>query len=250
MRALAEVESVRELIGRGARDLEIARVTGIPRTTVRDWRARCAFRSSSDARRNECPICGRGELEPSSYAYLLGLYLGDGCLSRQPRNGVYKLRITLDARYPGILNECADAIVAVRRRGRSFQVARKGCREVGSYWNHWPCLFPQHGRGVKHSRPIQLVAWQSEITRTLPGRFLRGLVHSDGCRVINQVVIRGRRYAYPRYQFRNTSSDIRAIFCEACYDFGVHWTQSGPTTISVSRACDVARLDTAVGPKQ
>jgi hypothetical protein len=38
---------------------------------------------------------------PAAYVYLLGMYLGDGCLSSHPRD-VYKLRISLDARYPGI----------------------------------------------------------------------------------------------------------------------------------------------------
>ena len=37
-----------------------------------------------------------------AYAYLLGLYLGDGCLPEGPR-GVWHLRLTLDSRYPGII---------------------------------------------------------------------------------------------------------------------------------------------------
>jgi hypothetical protein len=44
--------------------------------------------------------------------YLLGLYLGDGCISAHPR-GVYRLRITLDLRYPGIVEECEAALRAV-----------------------------------------------------------------------------------------------------------------------------------------
>ena len=49
---------------------------------------------------------------PSEYVYLLGLYLGDGCLSRHPR-GVYKLRVVLDSRYPGIVAGCEAAMQAV-----------------------------------------------------------------------------------------------------------------------------------------
>lgn len=50
-------------------------------------------------------------------------------------------------------------------------------------WHHWPCLFPQHGPGRKHERPIVLEHWQREIVEQHPGPFLRGLFHSDGCRV-------------------------------------------------------------------
>ena len=68
---------------------------------------------------------------------------------------------------------------------------------------HWPCLFPQHGPGRKHLRPISLEPWQSEIVERYPGRFLRGLFHSDGCRVTNwavrQVAGTAKRYEYPRY---------------------------------------------------
>lgn len=46
----------------------------------------------------------------------------------------------------------------------------------------WSCLFPQHGPGRKHARPIVLADWQQEIVCEHPGRFLRGLIHSDGWR--------------------------------------------------------------------
>jgi len=49
--------------------------------------------------------------------------------------------------------------------------------------------------------------------------------------------------------FSNKSSDILRIFCEACNVFGIRWTQPKPIYISVARAPDVAKLDTAVGPK-
>jgi hypothetical protein len=46
---------------------------------------------------------------PRAYAYLLGLYLGDGSISTHPR-GVYKLRIFLDRKYPEIVGECGYAM--------------------------------------------------------------------------------------------------------------------------------------------
>jgi hypothetical protein len=56
--------------------------------------------------------------------------------------------------------------------------------------------------------------------------------------------------SYPRYQFSNNSDDIRAIFCSACDDFGVHWTHPSWKVISISRRPYVAKLDAIIGPKQ
>lgn len=86
---------------------------------------------------------------------------------------------------------------------------------------------------------------QLEIVQTLPHRLLRGLIHSDGCRVLNRV--NGKDH--PRYQFCNHSEDVRNIFCRACDDYGVAWRYSNWHTISVSRRRDVARLDQVIGPK-
>lgn len=51
------------------------------------------------------------------YVYLLGLYLGDGSISTHAR-GVFRLRVTLDQRYPGIIQECARAMRTVTDKGR------------------------------------------------------------------------------------------------------------------------------------
>src|SRR5207245_61280 len=56
----------------------------------------------------------RGPLS-AGCAYLLGMYLGDGMLTRAPRN-VWRLRISLDSRHPRIIARAADAISAVRLR--------------------------------------------------------------------------------------------------------------------------------------
>jgi hypothetical protein len=178
------------------------------------------------------------------------MYLGDGCLS-EGRRSVYKLRITLDRRYPDIIRECQDAIREVRGPDRATAgiIPRQGCVEVYANWKHWPCVFPQHASGMKHLRLIKLEPWQEEIVAAEPGRLLRGLIYSDGCRITNRVKVRGVSYAYARYQFCNTSEDIRGIFCKACDDFGVRWAQSNWNTISVSRGESVARLDEVIGPK-
>ena len=44
-----------------------------------------------------------------SYAYLLGMYLGDGHVADTRRS--FQLRITLDGLYPDIITECAGAMI-------------------------------------------------------------------------------------------------------------------------------------------
>jgi len=236
------------LLGRaGHSPSAIARLLGTPRETVRDWQAGKVPRLAR-AGGTGCERCGGvahefGDL-PKSYVYLLGLYLGDGCISQHPRD-VYRLRVTLDLAYPGIVAECARAMESVLPSGQHVGlVPRKGCCDVSAYWKGWPCLLPQHGLGKKHLRRIALAPWQERLVDRHPGALLRGLIHSDGCRFINT----GTNWQHPRYSFSNRSEDIRRIFCEACARLALRWTIC-PHTVYVSRKADVAVLDQYVGPK-
>ena len=240
VRPQAEWDEVHRLIATGFNDCAIARATGVNRRTVMDWRHQGPMRQR---RSSVCPRCDGASLDDSAYVYLLGLYLGDGCLSWHRRD-VYCLRISLDTKYPNIIAECARAMAVVGGR-RVAQSPAKGCIVVNASWKHWPCVFPQHGPGRKHNRTIELLPWQREITRNYPGLLLRGLIHSDGCRILNRVNGTG----YPRYHFTNRSSGIRQIFCVACEDYGIRWTICRVDELSVARRDDVARLDLAVGPK-
>jgi hypothetical protein len=214
----------------------IAARTGIPRTTVRDW-------LSGRAPVATPPLKVDPDALPPEYVYLLALYLGDGCLSRHPRS-VYKLRVTLDAAYPGIVESAMGAIRAVMPANHANCCDRQTWVEVYCYSQTWPQLFPQHGPGKKHERSIALQEWQEQAVRASPEQLLRGLIHSDGCRSINT----GTNWRHPRYSFSNRSDDIRRIFCWACDLLGLRWT-TAPHTVYVSRKADVARLDTFIGPK-
>jgi hypothetical protein len=235
-----------ELAGMGPSTSEVARRVGVPRSTVRDWlagRLPAAFRPNASG----CAGCGAiHDLEtlPAQYVYLLGMYLGDGCLAAHPR-GVFKLRISLDARYPGIAAECEHAIRCVMPRNRIGYVGYGTWRELFAYSKSWPCLFPQHGPGRKHEREIRLSEWQGSLVARWPALLLRGLIHSDGCRFQST----GRGWSHPRYSFANQSEDIKKIFCDTCELMGLHWTRSGRKTIYVSRKADVATLDRFVGPE-
>jgi hypothetical protein len=237
----ADVERVLALAGAGLSQSAIARATGIARTTVRDWLA-----GRTPARRRDDGV----PLPRAPYAYLLGLYLGDGFIVREPRS--WCLRIFFDARYPAIIGEGVRAIRAVRPDNRVL-VARRAptrCVVVQCSSTRWPELFPQHGPGRKHERTIALAGWQLAITREHPESLIRGLLHSDGCRSMNTVRHGARSYSYPRYHFTNRSDDIKAILCEHLDLIGVAWRRASDRNISVARREAVAALDAFVGPKR
>lgn len=246
MRSLAERRQVNKWLARGASDYAIAGITGIPRATVQRWRRHPDRGPKSPGRRTPWR-----PPDPAAYAYLLGLYLGDGCLNRTGS----ELVISLDARYPGIVGEAEEAI---RRTVPGVNLRRYLPKEnsirVLAATITWREAFPQHGRGRKHKRRIELAAWQRDITTAFPRELLRGLIHSDGCRTMNRFKTRlpsGRvgAYEYPRYFFSNLSDDIRRIFCEHCELLGIRWTQSNPRNISISHRKSVALMDEFIGPK-
>jgi hypothetical protein len=244
-----------DLINRGSSLRSISMATGITRTTLREWRDNP---EKLQAARASCPRCGGDPELPeprADYAYLLGLYLGDGCISvgADPAKGVWKLRIACGDAWPGLVQECVRAMRAVRPTSKVMMVQKQGCQEVLSYSRHWPCLFPQHGLGKKHLRRIELQPWQQAIVTEFPGEFVRGLFHSDGYRGMNRV----RRvladgdhwYEYPRYLFSNKSKDILGL-CGAALDrLEVEWRFARPDVISVAKKEAVALLDAFVGPK-
>jgi len=255
MREAHEVRTVAALYDQGVPMAEISRRTGIPWSTVRNW---CSRRSRSlETVGRACPRCRQLclPIDPTagaSYSYLLGQYLGDGGIYRHRRD-VYRLVVFGDAAYPAIAEETATAIrtvapqVSVRQ---SLRGSAKTCLAVDAYSRSWPCLFPQHGPGMKHERPVVLTEWQRELTSEHPEALVRGLIHSDGCRSANVVMSRDRARSYPRYTFSNRSDDIRAIFCQHLDLLGIPWRRMNRFNISVAKRDGVARLDEFVGPKR
>ena len=255
--AVAEVFALRAQ-GFGAR--RIASRANLPVSTVRDWLAgRVPRHARVDpiSAQLRCDTCGHeahrfAEL-PSEYVYLLGVYLGDGCISEHARQ-VFRLRLFLDLRYPEIVKECEVALRLIMPRSKVNTTARYGHYvrrtepshvEISAFSKSWPCLFPQHGPGRKHERSIELLEWQWSLVRCHAGVLLRGLIHSDGCRFTNT----GTNWTCPRYSFANRSDDIRRIFCETCDLLNLRYTFA-PQTIYVSRKADVEILDRFVGPKR
>jgi len=246
MRSRDEVALVMGLVGDGLNDCEIARGTGIPRSTIQYWR-RNPHLIDECARRG--PGCGVGHefdlLPVKEYSYLLGVYLGDGCISAAARPGVWRLRLAMDA--AAIVEEASKAMEAVLPGKRAHQYQRPGTGyvEISMYWKHWPCLFP-HRPGRKHLRAIVLTRWQEGIVGQARQACIRGLIHSDGCRVIAN----DRGVKSVRYLFSNRSEDIKRIFCENLDALGIPWTRPCSREIAIYRRAAVEKLDAFVGPKR
>lgn len=244
MHVPATVDAALRLSASGASAPEIARSLAVPRSTVREWLTGCVPHVPAPNEGEACLLGHAYHDLPPAYLYLLGLYLGDGCISQNAK-GVAKLRLSMDGKYPGILGGAITAILAVRPSVVGSQYHPKYCIEVYSYWTHWPCLFPQHGAGKKHTRRIVLTDWQERLADRWPEHPIAGLIDSDGCRFENT----GTKWTWPRYAFKQVSADIRSIFCVACDRLALRWTAAGDA-VYVSRKTDVSKLDSIVGPKR
>ncbi|MEL6408532.1 MAG: LAGLIDADG family homing endonuclease [Chloroflexota bacterium] len=235
---------------------KIARITGIPRATVRDCIMKFGnvFGLEEQAKEN-ARIKGISVLVKSlkqvddpdnvhqNYAYLFGLYLGDGCISKM--NRVHRLRIALDKKYPEIIESCVDVLETLFPDNQIGIVDCEGCVNVSLYHKHLPKIFPQDGDGKKHEREIKLEKWQQRIVDAHPLEFFRGLYHSDGSRSVNWV--KGKNY--PRYTFSNYSKEILKLFTDTAEKLGLHWTTANSRNVAISRRDDVAWLDEHIGEK-
>ncbi|WP_151082634.1 transposase [Nocardioides cynanchi] len=240
-------EAALAALAAGETAAEVSRRLGVARSTLRAWTRDPQGRAEDD----DCPGCSGCAVDGSAYAALLGFYLGDGCLSAAARYVVF--RVSCDASYPRVVDDVTHLITLVRPGSKVFHVTAPGTVVVQSHWKHWPCLFPQHGPGRKHERPIVLEPWQRQVVAAHPGDFLRGLFHSDGSRTANWArrTVQGqpRRYDYPRWEFVNHSADILGLCTWALDLCEIRWRRPRPVCVAVSRRDDVRRLDELIGPK-
>lgn len=273
MRPETEFRAALELVAAGLNDCEISRRLDIPRGTIRDWRHAAeknpghrtvhatgersyslalANPNSGDVCDGTCDARFYAVQDRGAYFYLLGQYLGDGYIASAKR-GAFKLRISCSWDYPDILVETADAMAVVCGGVSPSIVDRGGCSDTAMSWKHWPCVFPQHGPGRKHERPIVLEDWQRPSTPADHGELIRGLMHSDGCRFINPVLRRlgnrTRRYEYVRYVFTNASPDIRAILCASLDALDIEWAMMNERNVSIARRESVLAMEAIVGLK-
>ncbi|MFE9793466.1 helix-turn-helix domain-containing protein [Streptomyces goshikiensis] len=243
------------LLRGGTKNAEVARRLNVPVGTIGHWKHadRAKRGECPGAHAPECPRCDGSPLDAEAYAYTLGLYLGDGHISHYAGHRVPTLRITCDNKWPGLMDSAEKAMRRVFPYNRVCRASKVGCHDLKMSSKHLTCLFPQHGPGRKHERRIVLEDWQQEIVDAHPWAFLRGLIHSDGCRITNWTVRNGKRYEYPRYFFTNKSDDIRRLCTDTLTKVGVEWTILArgvdPLNVSIARKASVALMDAHIGPK-
>jgi Homeodomain-like domain len=243
------------LVVAGLNDCEISRRLGIPRRTILDWRRPSYVKKIPVA---TCPRCWQAakpmHFTPEDYTELLGLYLGDGCISHGARTT--RLRIALDAKYARMNDEIRQML------RRCFPANPVGTQSVHGgtmiylsvYSRHLPCLLPQHGAGLKHQRKIELEAWQRRLLESAPWGFVRGCIRSDGCAFVNRTNIhRPQPYEYLSYEFSNMSKGIVDLFVAACDLVGVFTRVNcdcrGRSKVRINRRSSVLQMVQHVGLK-
>jgi hypothetical protein len=195
-----------------------------------------------------CPHCRRRSsrilLDDADYAELLGMYLGDGHITRLARTE--RLRIALDAAHPRIVEDTRALLTRAFPDNRVNSVLADGGHTVvlHVYNVHLSCYFPQAGPGKKHLRRMSFAPWQREHLAAAPWAFLRGCIRSDGCVFIN----RTGPYEYLSYGFYNLSREILDLFVETCHSLGLRPCVYAKA-VRLNRREDVARLLEHVGRK-
>lgn len=261
------VDKALQLRSLGWSQQHIAFACGVSQRAVSHWINGTRRNPATDARRADrtsyCPQCSDGTIHKEAYSYLLGAYLGDGHIVEIKRKpGLYSLSVFYDNKYPQLITYCQAAMDSVFPI-KACRVKRSGCTEIKSYSKHWTCVFPQHGPGKKPERPTPLEPWQQRIVDEHPEALIRGLMHSDGCRVINRIPKKrsddeAKYYEYLRYHFTNTSTDIIDILTHALDRLGIAWKihvdkreplHRDTYIVSISRRKAVAVMERIVGPK-
>ncbi|WP_017604460.1 LAGLIDADG family homing endonuclease [Nocardiopsis alkaliphila] len=242
----------------------IASTCGVSQRAVSRWLNETRRNSRAEADRTTyCPRRSDGALREEAYAYVLGTYLSDGHIVEiRHKPGLHTLSVFYDKKYPQLIAYCQVAMESVLPV-KACRVKRPGCIEIKSYSKHWTCVFPQHGSGKKHERPILLQPWRQRIVKEHSEALIRGLMHSDGCRTINRTAKRRpdgavEYHEYPRYHFTNVSTDIIGVFTHALDRLGIAWRvhvdKREPRgrdahIVSISRKDAVAVMERVVGPK-
>ncbi len=257
MRTKKEYDNVMSLWEQGLNKHQISRKTNIPRRTILDWiQGNVKYFSGPVSQLAEehdlksCK-CRFDSYLGYHYSYLLGLYLGDGYICKSKR--VYKLRIALTTKYSDIINECirSTSYIFQQNKVNSLPKTQPNCTDVYVYKKDLPDYFPQHGPGKKHTRKIELESWQKEITKHHPTQFIKGLIHSDGCRYIAKPKYKDKVYKYIHYNFTNFSKDIIDIFTDVCDSLGIKYTVAKTNKrVYITDKRSVKFLDSFIGPKQ
>lgn len=193
-----EVNEVLRLHKDGISQNKIHKILGFDRATIRQ-----IVKNPTEYLFQSIPDFDIKHIDRKVYAFILGVYLGDGYIVKTHRQNVFKIRIFCDVKYKNILEEISESLEILFPNSKSLrrQHTSKNCIEIYLYSSHILKLFPQHGEGRKHQRPIVLEDWQKDIIDEYHIEFLKGLIYTDGSFYLSQ-------NKYECCNFTNKSKDI------------------------------------------
>lgn len=248
-----KVELAKLMLSNGDSYRKIAKKIGVDKSTISYW-VKINF---SFERPSQSLICKEGVIKhcsklPHHYSYILGSYLGDGCISKTKRT--YKMRIFNCVTHKEIISDQKRSLKKLFSNNKvssSRTHAIGNCIQVLVYNKSLPIMFPQYGDGKKHDRDVSLKDWQLEIIRKEPECFIKGLVDSDGSYFYSRKSQpKNSDVIHMYYQFTNTSKDILNVYRDTMDLLGIHYTsvkkidsKNGAYNIFTRRIEAVARMD-------
>jgi len=270
MYSLEVREQVIKLHHEGNNYSKISKTLNISRFIIKEW----ITGNKRHVRKNEDEILSSDDffkyfitnIENSeeyrkSYYYLLGQYLGDGCITEMKNKRTYRLRIACADKYPKIIEELKYCLNVIFPYNKIQEVQSVGCKMVGIYNTNLPLIFPQHGTGKKHNRNIKLIDWQEKYLQH--NELAKGLFHSDGCYFVNKIKNKKtlKYREYPTYWFTNCSEDLHNIFQTCLISMNVNFRFEEQRRVNIqlkskiwhTKICkikDINKLKDIIGIKQ
>jgi len=226
--------NVHKLFRSGYNKTKISNELGLHRGTVRKW---LGLTEPPLSRYKNYSLIDLVYLNTGIYSYLLGLYLGDGYINSC--SNTFKLRFFLDKKYVD-LNRFVHKQMNELFKENKISISNRDTWEVYTVYNNdLPVVFPQHGKGKKHERKIELLDWQLKIIDWK--ELMKGLFHSDGCFYKSK----GRYF----YEFKNFSPDIINIFKCCCEKNNIEYT-FGERVIRIYKKNSVQKMKDLIGTKE
>lgn len=218
------INSAKEMKSNGSSISEISRKIGASRSTIKQWLTPLKRYIPKNIIHNITTFesfidnMEKSEEYRKAYYYLLGEYLGDGCINLMKNKRTYVLRIFCADSHPLIIDEVKKDLKMIFPDNSIQDVKKQGCHSIGIYCSDLPKLFPHTGVGKKHDRKIELSDWQLKYIESNKLYLLKGLFHSDG----SYYYSKGSKHYY--YNFTNCSLDIHKIYQDCLDSLGIKYT--------------------------
>jgi hypothetical protein len=141
-------------------------------------------------------------------AYLMGVAIGDGNISKM-KNGVYRLRLYSDAKYPQLIERWKNSCELVFRRKASVFTSHmtNNCKIIVVYSNMVKNFPWKPNEGHKWKQKVKIPDWILEDESFLCS-CIKGLFESDGCFYTQRVKVKQKVYSYQRAEFSNSSEEL------------------------------------------